>query len=98
KRFDIFAPDFFSVAVAQHRFEHNSDAHRQARNFPDFLFFEGRQRIEPAFRAFAGLEFPQRFKFVTHACCHSERSATESRNPAMLALRSRSGMSRLRST
>src|SRR4029077_19077021 len=49
KRFNIFASDLFPVAVAQHRFEHNPDAYWQPRNFADLLFFQGRQRIEPAF-------------------------------------------------
>src|SRR4029450_4966579 len=28
KRFNIFAPDLFPVAIVQHRFEHDPDAHR----------------------------------------------------------------------
>ena len=49
QRFDIFAPDFLAIAISQHRFQHNADAHRQPRNFSDALSFQCRQRIEEAF-------------------------------------------------
>ena len=76
QRLDIFAPDFLPVAIAQHRFENNPDAHRQSRNFPDSLLFQSRERIEKPFAAFAGIEFSQRFKFVVHLTRrHSERSS-----------------------
>jgi hypothetical protein len=63
-----------AVAIAQNRFENNADAHRQSRNFPDSLFLQSRERIEKGFVPFAGIEFSQRFKFVVHSRCHSERS------------------------
>ena len=67
QRFDIFAPDFFAVAISQHRFEHDANADRQPRNLADPLLFQSRQRMEKSFAAFAGIEFLQRFEFVVHA-------------------------------
>jgi hypothetical protein len=55
-----------AIAIAQHRFENNPDAHRHSRNFSDTLFFQRRQRIEETLPPFAGIEFPQRFEFVVH--------------------------------
>src|SRR5439155_26173380 len=66
-RFNIFAPDLFPVAVAQHRFEDNPDAHRQPRNFANALFFQRRERKEKSFAPLTGVEFFERFGFVVHA-------------------------------
>ena len=79
QRFDIFAPDFLAIAISQHRFQHNADAHRQPRNFSDALSFQCRQRIEEAFAPFARVEFPQRLKFVVHFLLsfRAERSGIE---------------------
>src|SRR5207247_8023888 len=40
QRFYIFAPDFLAVTIAQYRFEHDPNAHRQPRNFTDTLLFQ----------------------------------------------------------
>ena len=57
QRLDIFAPNFFPVAIPQDRFEHDADAHRQSRDRADALFFERRQRMEKCVAAVAGVEF-----------------------------------------
>ena len=69
---DIFASDFFPIAVPHHGFEHDPNAHRQPRNFADALLLQHRQGIQKPFAAISRVEFLQRLKFVVH--CHVERS------------------------
>ena len=66
KCLDVFAPDFFAVAIAQYRFEHDTNAHRQPRNFADALFLQRRQRMQNSLAAAARLECFERFEFVSH--------------------------------
>jgi hypothetical protein len=63
----VLTPDFVAVAIAQHRFEHNSDAHGQVRDFPDALHLQRWQRIKETLATLAGVEFLQRFEFVVHS-------------------------------
>ena len=67
QRLDIFAPDFFSVAIPQHRFEHDPNADRQPRDRPDPLFFQRRQRMEATFAAIPGVEVLERLELVVHS-------------------------------
>ena len=64
---DIFAPDFFPIAISQYRFEHDANTHWQSGNFLNALFFQRRQRIQKSFAAVTGVEFRQRIKFVLHS-------------------------------
>jgi len=84
QRLDVFAPHFFAIAIAQHRFEHDANTHRKSRNFPDSLFFQRRQRMKLSGATGAGIERLECLEFVHR---HSERSEAKRRNPAMETLR-----------
>ena len=66
QRLNVFAPDFFSVAIAQHGFEDNPNTHRQSRNFSHTLLLQRRERIQKSLAAVAGVEFFQGLEFVRH--------------------------------
>ena len=69
ERFDIFAPHLFAIAISQHRFENDANAHRQPRDFADALFFERGERMQKSLAATSGVEFLQRLEFVAHSLC-----------------------------
>ena len=45
ERFDVLVADAPAVEIAQHRFEEDAEAHRQARDFRDPLLFEQGKRV-----------------------------------------------------
>ena len=67
QRLHIFASDFFAVVIAQYRFEHDTNAHRQPRNLANTLFLQRRQRMQERFVTTARVECFERFEFVSHA-------------------------------
>ncbi len=66
QRLDIFAADFFAVAIAQDGFEHDPDADRQARDRADALFLERGERVERRLATQAGVELLECIEFVRH--------------------------------
>ena len=68
--------DSLAVAVAQHRFEHHAQAHRQARGLAKPLLFQRLQRVHPATLAGLQFEFAQGVqRIVGHAGFLSEACA-----------------------
>ncbi len=68
ERFDVFALDFFAVAIAQDGLEHDSNADWQARDFAEALLLERGEGVEATGAAEAGVELLQGGEGVlTHA-------------------------------
>ena len=64
ERAHVFFSDFFSVAIAQHGFEHDADGDREFRDRPDALFFQRGQAEKFALLSVPQCEIRQRLECV----------------------------------
>src|SRR5471032_871063 len=61
---DVFFGDLFAVAIAQHRFQHDADRYRQARDVDAQAFFQRRQGVELTLFASGDVEILERVQSV----------------------------------
>ena len=61
---DVGFADFLAVAIAQHRFQDQTDGDGQPGNRADAGLFQGGERVKRAGPAVAGVELPERIKKI----------------------------------